>query len=60
MDTAAHEYLFCLELWGGDQEGAYRDLFTPILAFVETSLAAALQVRGAVRHGGAVDSACCC
>ncbi|KAL4424816.1 hypothetical protein ABPG77_011066, partial [Micractinium sp. CCAP 211/92] len=27
MDTAAHEYLFCLEMWG--EEGAYRDLFAP-------------------------------
>ena len=43
MDTSAHEYVFCLELWG--EEGPYRDLFAPILSFVETSLAAALQVR---------------
>ncbi|PRW32567.1 vacuolar sorting-associated 52 A isoform A [Chlorella sorokiniana] len=41
MDTAAHEYLFCQEMWG--EEGAYRDLFAPILAFIEASLAAALQ-----------------
>ena len=58
MDTAAHEYLFCLELWGGDQEGAYRDLFAPIRAFVETSLAAALQARIAAGRG-AVSAACC-
>ena len=47
MDTAAHEYLFCLELWG--EEGPYRELFSPILSFVETSLAAALQVGGGRR-----------
>ncbi|KAL4421397.1 hypothetical protein ABPG75_010688 [Micractinium tetrahymenae] len=41
MDTAAHEYLFCLEMWG--DESAYRDLFAPILGFVETSLSAMLQ-----------------
>lgn len=41
MDTAAHEYLFCLDMWG--QEAAYRDLFSPTLSFIETSLTAALQ-----------------
>lgn len=41
MDTAAHEYLVCLELWG--EESTYRDLFAPILTFIETSLSAALQ-----------------
>lgn len=29
------------EMWG--EEGAYRDLFAPILAFIEASLSAALQ-----------------
>lgn len=28
-------------MWG--EEGAYRDLFAPILAFIEASLSAALQ-----------------
>ncbi|KFM27500.1 Vacuolar protein sorting-associated protein 52-like protein [Auxenochlorella protothecoides] len=40
MDTAAHEYLFCAEFWG--DAGVYAALFAPVLAFVESSLAAAL------------------
>ena len=42
MDTAAHEYLFCCDFWGEDS--VYQDLFQQVLAFVETSLSAILQV----------------
>lgn len=37
-------------MWG--EEGAYRDLFAPILSFVETSLSAALQARSRGRRRG--------
>lgn len=42
------------DMWG--EEGVYRDLFAPILSFIETSLSAALQVRDctAVVSRGAV------
>lgn len=43
MDTAAHEYLFCLEFWGEDGRAAFRDTFAPVTAFVLASLGAAVQ-----------------
>lgn len=43
MDSSAHEWLFCMEFWGKDGWPVYRETIAPVLEFVETSLATALQ-----------------
>ena len=44
MDTATSEYLFCTDFF--DDEGVFRELFSPIVMVVEGDLANALQVWG--------------
>ena len=43
VDTAAHEYLFCKSFWQNEGRSVFYDVFTPILEFVQGSLAASLQ-----------------
>jgi hypothetical protein len=45
-DIAAHEFLFCVEFWGGqggDGRAAFREAFAPVTAFVQASLATDVQ-----------------
>lgn len=43
VDTAAHEYLFCMNFWQSEGPRVFQDVFTPIFEFVQGSLAASLQ-----------------
>ena len=43
-DTASHEFLFCCEFWGeGEGKWAYKAVFSPVIQFVQASLASAVQ-----------------